>query len=289
MSARREDDGGALVLVATPIGNLGDLSPRAVEALRGADLICCEDTRRTGRLLQHAGVVGADAAHGERPHRGGAIGDVLARLARGERVAVVSDAGMPGSPTPASGWCPRSSTRARVEVVPGPAARSPRWWSAGCRRASCSRGSCPGRGARRRAAGRGGRRDPHRRAVRGAPPAGAHRRRPGTACGDGRHVAMEAPHRSSARSATSRRCADPERQVALAGELTKLHEDVWRGTLAAATTHLADPAPRGEYVVVVSGAPAPSAADVTDDQSREPRSGGWHSRVAPIGAPPSLR
>src|SRR4051794_41794458 len=91
---------GALVLVGTPIGNRGDLSPRAVEALASASLICCEDTRRTGRLLQHAGI------HAERLRTVNdhtevrAIADVLRRIAAGERVAVVTDAGMPGISDP---------------------------------------------------------------------------------------------------------------------------------------------------------------------------------------------
>ena len=78
---------GALVLVGTPIGNLGDLSPRAVEALAGASLVCCEDTRRTGRLLQHAGHRWRHAADGQRPHRGA-----------GHR------RGAPARSGPASGW-----------------------------------------------------------------------------------------------------------------------------------------------------------------------------------------
>src|SRR5436309_7201352 len=92
---------GALVLVATPIGNLGDLSPRAIEALRTADAICCEDTRRTGRLLEHAGVAPRPPLIVVNEHTEAArVGEVLARVARGERVAVVTDAGMPGISDP---------------------------------------------------------------------------------------------------------------------------------------------------------------------------------------------
>ncbi len=93
-------DRGRLVLVATPIGNLGDLSPRAVEALTAAELICCEDTRRTGRLLQHAGIAGKRLAvcneHTERER----VGDVLAVLGGVVTVAVVTDAGTPGISDP---------------------------------------------------------------------------------------------------------------------------------------------------------------------------------------------
>ncbi len=74
---------GALVLVATPIGNLGDLSPRAVEALRTADAICCEDSRRTGRLLEHAGLERTSPLLVVNDHTEAVrIGDVLARLGR---------------------------------------------------------------------------------------------------------------------------------------------------------------------------------------------------------------
>src|SRR2546423_3612618 len=93
--------GGALVLVATPIGNLSDLSRRAVEARRTADAICCEDSRRTGRLLEHAGVERRAPFLVVNDHTEVArIGEVLARLTRGERVVVVTDAGTPGISDP---------------------------------------------------------------------------------------------------------------------------------------------------------------------------------------------
>jgi len=89
---------GALIVVATPIGNLGDLSPRAVEALRSADLIACEDTRQTRKLLNHAGVDGVRlmALHTHNEAAGAA--KVVDRVAGGERVALVTDAGTPSRP-----------------------------------------------------------------------------------------------------------------------------------------------------------------------------------------------
>src|SRR3954464_2168471 len=116
--------GGALVLVATPIGNLGDLSPRAVEALRAADAICCEDSRRTGRLLAHAGVEGSSPLLVVNDHTEVArIGEVLARLGRGERVAVVTDAGTPGISDPGERLVRAASEQGfTIEVVPGPSA-----------------------------------------------------------------------------------------------------------------------------------------------------------------------
>ena len=112
-----------LVLVGTPIGNLGDLTPRSIEALTAADAICCEDTRRTGRLLQHAGVPSRPFVVVNDHTEAHAIAGVLARLDRGERVAVVTDAGMPGISDP--GEClvrAAESAGHPVEVVPGPSA-----------------------------------------------------------------------------------------------------------------------------------------------------------------------
>ncbi|HZB71351.1 MAG TPA: SAM-dependent methyltransferase, partial [Acidimicrobiales bacterium] len=91
---------GRLLLVATPIGNLEDLSPRAAAALAEADLVVCEDTRRTGRLLAAAGVGHRPlmAVHDHNEAR--SIGAVLARVRAGELVAVVTDAGLPGISDP---------------------------------------------------------------------------------------------------------------------------------------------------------------------------------------------
>src|SRR4029079_14166102 len=82
---------GRLVLAATPIGNLGDLQPRAIEVLASAALVCCEDTRRTGRLLQHAGVRARRPAVANEHTEVALIGEVLDVLAAGGDVAVVTD------------------------------------------------------------------------------------------------------------------------------------------------------------------------------------------------------
>ena len=123
----RRSGPGALVLVGTPIGNLGDLSPRAAEALRSADAICCEDTRRTGACCSWRASRAAQLHRRQRAHRGRRLAAVLARLARGERVAVVTDAGMPGISDPGERLV-RAALRAgiAVEVVPGPVGRGRR-------------------------------------------------------------------------------------------------------------------------------------------------------------------
>src|SRR5947208_12581584 len=83
---------GALVLVATPIGNLGDLSPRAVEALAGADVIACEDTRRTRKLLSHAGVRSRKLVAVHDHNEASMVRTLLTQLDAGTRVALVTDA-----------------------------------------------------------------------------------------------------------------------------------------------------------------------------------------------------
>ena len=91
---------GRLVLVSTPIGNLGDLSPRAVDALRSCALICCEDTRHSGKLMSHAGISGVRLAVANEHTEVARTDEVLGLLARGLDVAVVTDAGTPGISDP---------------------------------------------------------------------------------------------------------------------------------------------------------------------------------------------
>jgi 16S rRNA (cytidine1402-2'-O)-methyltransferase len=102
--------GGTLHLVATPIGNLGDLSPRAAEVLGSVALVCCEDTRRTGTLLRHAGVTAARLAICNEHTEWSRIPEVVDVLSGGDDVALVSDAGTPGISDPGSAWCEPCST-----------------------------------------------------------------------------------------------------------------------------------------------------------------------------------
>ncbi len=109
----REQGVGRLVLVATPIGNLGDLSPRAVETLAKADVIAAEDTRRTRALLTHAGVPAAArlrAVHAHNEQESAAW--VVDAVQDGSDVAYVTDAGMPGISDPGRASCARASTPA---------------------------------------------------------------------------------------------------------------------------------------------------------------------------------
>jgi 16S rRNA (cytidine1402-2'-O)-methyltransferase len=226
---------GTLVLVGTPIGNLADLSPRAVEALAGADAICCEDTRRTGRLLAHAGVERPPLIVVNDHTENREVGRVLGRLARGERVAVVSDAGMPGISDPGERLV-RAAVRDghRVEVVPGPSAAVAALVVSGLAAGRfVFEGFLPRRGAAR--------------TERLAALAGEERT----------VVAYEAPHRVARTLADLAAALGPHRRVAVARELTKLHEEVWRGTLSEAAAWAAEREPPGEIVLVIDGAPAP--------------------------------
>jgi 16S rRNA (cytidine1402-2'-O)-methyltransferase len=251
---------GRLVLVGTPIGNLGDLPPRAVEALGAADVVCCEDTRRTGRLLQHAGVRAPALLVVNDHTEADVVGRILDRLADGQVVVVVSDAGMPGISDPGErlvaaaveAGCP-------VEVVPGPSAAVTALVVSGLPAGRfVFEGFLPRKGSGRT----------ERLAV---------------LAGERRTVVLyEAPHRLVRTLGDLASVCGSDRRVVLARELTKLHEEHWRGTLAAALEHLDGRAPRGEYVVVLDGAPAPGEVD--DDAIRSAldreRAGGASTRDA---------
>jgi 16S rRNA (cytidine1402-2'-O)-methyltransferase len=229
---------GQLVLVGTPIGNLGDLSPRAVEVLAAADLVVCEDTRRTGRLLQAAGITAHRLLAAHDHNEAAQIGTVLERLRAGETVAIVTDAGMPGISDPGERMV-RAAADAGIEVVvvPGPSAAIA---------ALVLSGLSTGRFAFEGFLPRSG--------------SGRTERLAALASERRTIVLYEAPHRLARTAADLAAALGGDRRVAIGRELTKLHEEVWRGTLDEARTRADVVEPRGEHVLVVDGAPEVAAA-----------------------------
>ena len=230
---------GRLVLVSTPIGNLGDLPPRAVETLKACALICCEDTRHSGKLLSYAGVSGVRLAVANEHTEVARRGEVLGLLADGHDVAIVTDAGTPGISDPGARLV-RAAVDAGyvVSAVPGPAALVMALVISGF--------------------------DTSRFVFEGFVPRSGRERteRLAEVAAERRTVILyEAPHRVARTVADLGTACGSERQVALTRELTKKFEEVWRGTLAEAAVHLATTEPRGEYVIVLEGAPPAVEAD----------------------------
>lgn len=230
---------GTLWLVATPIGNLGDLPPRAVEVLRDAALVCCEDTRRTSTLLQHAGIRVERLAVANDHTEFHRIDDVLGVLGGGGDVAVVSDAGTPGISDPGERLVVAAlGAGYEVAAVPGPVAAINALVISGL---PTDRfvfdGFLPRKGRERVA-------------------------RLGDVAAEQRTVVLyEAPHRIQRTMADLVGACGPERPVAVCRELTKRFETVLRGTLGS--IDLGDP--RGEYVIVLGGCPVDDTP-VTDEQ-----------------------
>lgn len=231
---------GTLVVVATPIGNLGDLSPRAAEALRGADVVLAEDTRRTGRLLAHVGSSAPQRSlheHNERAR----IPDVIARLAGGERVVLVSDAGTPAVSDPGYPLLAAcADAGARIESIPGPSAAVVALVVSGLPTDRVAiEGFLPRKGTAR-----------DRRLAE----LGADRRT---------LVLFVAPHRVVTDLQDLARVCGSDRRAALCRELTKLHEEVLRGTLGELAER-AGAGVRGELTLVVAGASQDTTVEVDD-------------------------
>ena len=231
---------GMLVLCGTPIGNLEDLSPRAIRSLGEADVVACEDTRRTKKLLTHYGIsVRELVVYNEQTERRRAR-ELLARIERGERVVLVSDAGMPGLSDPGYRLV-RACADAGVTVtsVPGPSAPV----------TALSVSGLP----------------PGRFVFEGFLPrrAGDRRRRIEELKAEPRTlVFFESPHRI-VECLRDLHATLGDRPAVLARELTKLHEEIRRGTLSELADGVdADPA-RGEIVVVVGGAVGPGKEHVS--------------------------
>jgi 16S rRNA (cytidine1402-2'-O)-methyltransferase len=230
--------GGRLLVVGTPIGNLGDLTPRAAEALRTADLVVAEDTRLAARLLAH--VSARTPTQSFNAHNGAArLPGLLGRLAAGETLALTTDAGMPGVSDPGAALVAAArEAGAAVEVVPGPAAVTAAVALSGIEAPGFVFGGfLPARPASARATA-------------------LDRLLAAAASAELPLVLYEAPHRiTTLLTALSERV--PTATVAAARELTKRHEEVMVGAPAEVASQLASP--RGEFTVVISGLPAAEA------------------------------
>ena len=233
---------GALVLVATPIGNMGDLSPRAVEELSAADVIACEDTRRTGRLLAHVGLRGREMLVLNEHTEERVAPGIVARVAAGERVVVVTDAGTPGVADPGERLVQAAAAAGcTVTIVPGPSAPLAAAAVSGLTSGRfVYEGFLPRRGAART------------------------ERLAELAASQRAVILLEAPHRCDRTARDLAEAFGPQRRVVAVRELTKLHEEIWRGTLADLVAWAAAGL-RGELVLVIEGAPPPpppSDADI---------------------------
>lgn len=220
----------ALVVVPTPIGNLGDITVRARQAIAEVDAVVAEDTRVTGRLLQHLGISKPLLSfHINNEHR--TVEQLVERLQRGERLALCSDAGTPAISDPGY-LLVREALRAgiAVECLPGATAFVPALVVSGL---PCERfvfeGFLPQKKGRRT--------------------------RLESLRGESRTMVLyESPHRL-------RRALDEfigvlgeERMASISREISKLHEETVRGTLAELRAHFTQHEPRGEFVVVIAGA-----------------------------------
>lgn len=229
-----------LSLVPTPIGNLADVTLRALEVLRGADVIAAEDTRHSRTLLEHHGI--------DRPllrldahtiaERGPGV------LERYERVALITDAGTPGISDPGAELVRIAlASDVKVEVLPGPTAFVPALVLSGLPTARFTfEGFLPRKGASRKL------------------------RMQAIAVTDATTVLYESAQRLAATLADLRAFCGAERRASVSRELSKLHEETVRGSLDALAARYASGPTRGEVVVVVEGArdaPEPGAMEAT--------------------------
>lgn len=233
---------GTLWLIATPIGNLGDLSPRAVDVLRRIALLCCEDTRRTGRLLQLAGIDAPRLAVCNDHTEHDLTDRVVTTLIDGDDVGIVSDAGTPGISDPGERLV-RAAVDAGITVTPVPGA---------CAAVVglIASGLPTGRWVMEGFLPRSGR-DRHDRLNE-------------IATEQRTVVLYEAPHRMRRTLDDLTEQCGPDRRVTIARELTKIHEEFRYGTLA--TIDVGEP--RGEYVIILDGH-TPDTTPPSDDIIRD--------------------
>ncbi|TAN24629.1 MAG: 16S rRNA (cytidine(1402)-2'-O)-methyltransferase [Acidobacteria bacterium] len=240
--------GGTLYVVATPIGNLEDLTYRAARILGEVDAIACEDTRHSRALLEHYGIHKPLLSY-YREREAERAAAILARLAAGEAIALISDAGAPLLSDPGARLVAQAAA-AGVRVVPVPGASAPvtALMASGLAAEADSPlvfpGFLPARAtARRHCLGK-------------------------YVAWTGPVVFFETPHRLLAALGDMEEIWGPDRPLVIARELTKIHEEIFRGSVAAARAHFTAHPPRGEFTLIAGAAastPAPVAADPPAD------------------------
>lgn len=222
----------SLVLVPTPIGNLDDITLRAQRVLKEVDAVIAEDTRVTGRLLQHLGIEKPLISfHINNEHR--MVEQLVARLQQGERFALASDAGTPAISDPGF-LLVREAVRVgiTVECLPGATAFVPALVVSGL---PCDRFVFEGFLPQKK---------------------GRHTRLQAMRAEERTMVFYESPHRMLRALNEFAEAFGGERAASVSRELSKLHEEIVRGTLNELIAHFTAHAPRGEFVVVIAGAPS---------------------------------
>lgn len=235
---------GTLYLVATPIGNLGDLSPRARETLEKADFIAAEDTRVSLKLLNRFDIKKPLVSYFE--HNKFASGErILARLMDGESCALVTDAGMPAVSDPGEDIVAMCA-EAGVEVlaIPGPCAAVTALALSGLPTGRFCFEGFPSANKKTRREHLESLRDETRTMV-----------------------FYEAPHKLQRTLTDMAAVFGGERRVSISRELTKIHEETLRGTLAEAVSHFDETPPKGEFVLIIDGAEPPSEPRATREEA----------------------
>ena len=239
-------ENGRLLIVGTPIGNLSDFSPRGIEALENADYIACEDTRVSLRLLTHFGIKKPLLSY-YKPHEQEKSIKILELLSQGHTVALVSDAGMPCISDPGVYLVQKCyEVGIEVEVIPG----------------------CNAAVAAVAVSGI----DTARFAFEGFLPVPKKERQARLAeIKTLAHTLIfyEAPHKLRNTLADLAGALGGGRNAALCRELTKVHEEVIRGTLDELNAYYGEAEPRGEFVIVVEGAGESPAEELTPEQAAE--------------------
>ena len=237
---------GKLYLVGTPIGNLGDMSPRALRTLEEADFIAAEDTRVTLRLLNHFNIKKPLVSYYE--HNAKRSGErILERILAGENCALVTDAGMPSVSDPGEDLAVRCAEAGiDITAVPGPSAVvTALALSALPSGRFCFEGFLSTSGKSRRE---------HLDSLKGEKRT---------------MIFYEAPHKLLKTLEDLRGAFGGGRRIALCREMTKLHEETVRTTLDGAVAMYAETPPRGEFVLVIEGAPEEAEGQCTPEAALE--------------------